>query len=227
VVTSDDYDARQKFGKFAKSRDPWVLSVALLSEGVDLPRWRVLVMATTWADSRLYFDQIVGRIIRYRSERAGPQMAVAYLPDDPRYRSHAAKMTRDVQEYLKQRQVVEPPAERTEPRESLYAALGAVHSDGSVLSVGVGRQEARSAVATVADAPSSTDEYEQLVDLRKRVNRGVADVAARFKVAHRSIHVTLNERTGCALANADLRALEERLRVLDCWKSVGFYDGVR
>ena len=48
---------------FTHSRDPWIVAVNMVSEGVDIPRLRVGVYATA-AKTPLVFRQIVGRFVR-------------------------------------------------------------------------------------------------------------------------------------------------------------------
>jgi superfamily II DNA or RNA helicase len=63
---------------FAEGNRPWIIAVRMVSEGVDIPRLRVLVYATnitTW----VYFMQALGRIIRTQEGREG-DAAFFYLP---------------------------------------------------------------------------------------------------------------------------------------------------
>ena len=60
----------------------------MVSEGVDIPRLRVGVYATT-TTTELFFRQAVGRFVGWT--RGVPrQRAWLYIPDDPRLRAHAA-----------------------------------------------------------------------------------------------------------------------------------------
>jgi superfamily II DNA or RNA helicase len=49
VVTSDDPQASAGIAAFAAGSDPWLVAVRMVSEGVDIPRLRVGVYATTTA----------------------------------------------------------------------------------------------------------------------------------------------------------------------------------
>ena len=60
VVTSDVPDASRRIARFAAGASPWLVSVLMVSEGVDVPRLRVGVYATT-ARTELFFRQVVGR----------------------------------------------------------------------------------------------------------------------------------------------------------------------
>src|ERR1039458_3989618 len=59
----------------------------MVSEGVDIPRLRVGVFATT-TTTELFFRQAVGRLVRW-TRGLGPQPAYMFIPDDPRLRRHA------------------------------------------------------------------------------------------------------------------------------------------
>jgi superfamily II DNA or RNA helicase len=87
VVVSDDPTASKKIAEFARNDRPWLVAVRMVSEGVDIPRLRVGVYATT-TSTELFFRQAVGRFVRWQSGRPS-QKAYVYLPDDPRLRTHA------------------------------------------------------------------------------------------------------------------------------------------
>src|SRR5215212_5476052 len=63
VVTSDAPDASARIARFAAGTGTWLVSVLMVSEGVDIPRLRVGVYATS-ARTELFFRQVVGRFIR-------------------------------------------------------------------------------------------------------------------------------------------------------------------
>ncbi len=87
VVVSDDPGASKKITAFAESDAPWLVSVRMVSEGVDIPRLRVGVYAST-VSTELFFRQAVGRFVRWQAGRSS-QKAFVYLPDDVRLRTHA------------------------------------------------------------------------------------------------------------------------------------------
>ncbi len=87
VVTSDDPTASARISRFATSDVEWLVAVRMVSEGVDIPRLRVGVYATT-VSTELFFRQAVGRFVRWTHGRPS-QKAYVYIPDDPRLRSHA------------------------------------------------------------------------------------------------------------------------------------------
>ena len=90
VVTSDDPDASDRIAAFAAGRDAWLVAVRMVSEGVDIPRLRVGVYATT-VTTDLFFRQAVGRFVRW-VPGIRDQRAWLFLPDDPRLRIRAAEI---------------------------------------------------------------------------------------------------------------------------------------
>ena len=81
IVTSDAADASQRIQRFAAGSGSWLVSVLMVSEGVDIPRLRVGVYATS-ARTELFFRQVVGRFIR-RTGAPREQMSHLFLPSDP------------------------------------------------------------------------------------------------------------------------------------------------
>ncbi len=104
VVVSDDPTASRKIAEFSHNDRPWLVSVRMVSEGVDIPRLRVGVYATT-TSTELFFRQAVGRFVRWQFGRAS-QKAFVYIPDDPRLRAHAFQIAEA------RRHVLRPPGER-------------------------------------------------------------------------------------------------------------------
>ncbi len=88
VATSDDPAASDRIAAFADSRDPWIVAVRMVSEGVDVPRLRVGVYATNTV-TELFFRQAVGRLVRWQPTMRR-QKAFMFIPDDPRLRGFAA-----------------------------------------------------------------------------------------------------------------------------------------
>ncbi|HUG87110.1 MAG TPA: DEAD/DEAH box helicase [Euzebya sp.] len=87
VATSEDPDASAAIAAFATSSAPWIVAVRMISEGVDIPRLRVGVYATT-TSTELFFRQAIGRLVRVTPDTRGMR-AVMFLPDDPRLRTHS------------------------------------------------------------------------------------------------------------------------------------------
>jgi superfamily II DNA or RNA helicase len=90
VAISDDPLSSSRIARFAAAADPWIVAVRMVSEGVDIPRLRVGVYATT-TSTDLFFRQAVGRFVRWT--RGVPrQKAYLFIPDDPRLRTWATQI---------------------------------------------------------------------------------------------------------------------------------------
>ena len=127
VVLSDDPRASEKIAAFASSTAPWIIAVRMISEGVDVPRLRVAVFATT-TTTALFFRQAVGRIARW-TPGLTVQPAYFFVPDDHRLRGHAATIAMQRRHSVQKRptseiQVKDPTAlDDREEQMSLFAAL--------------------------------------------------------------------------------------------------------
>ncbi|MCP5025598.1 MAG: DEAD/DEAH box helicase [Actinomycetia bacterium] len=102
IAVSDDPDASRIIAEYASSDQPWLVAVRMVSEGVDIPRLRVGVYATT-TTTDLFFRQAVGRFVRWQAG-IGAQPAWLYIPDDPRLREVAGRMAEQRRHSLKRRQ---------------------------------------------------------------------------------------------------------------------------
>src|ERR1700721_1066302 len=63
IVHSQMQNADGKIDAFRKSDKRWLVSVAMVSEGVDIPRLRVLVYLSSGL-TELLFRQAIGRVVR-------------------------------------------------------------------------------------------------------------------------------------------------------------------
>ncbi|MEZ5339940.1 MAG: hypothetical protein R2706_00385 [Acidimicrobiales bacterium] len=140
VAVSDDPDASAKISRFAAGDVPWVVVVRMISEGVDIPRLRVGVYATT-TTTELFFRQAVGRIVRYTAGK-GRQRAYLFVPDDHRLRFWSSTMSEARRHRLERKsdaetddefghQEEDPTAfdDVKEEQMSLFAVLSATASD--------------------------------------------------------------------------------------------------
>jgi len=137
IVTSDEADASQRIARFAAGTQRWIVSVLMVSEGVDIPRLRVGVYATS-ARTELFFRQVVGRFIR-RSPAPRRQMSFLFLPSDitlkalagriEEERNHAIELRPAVEEGL-----LEEPLDRvqSEPGEAFEALSSDARPDEAI-----------------------------------------------------------------------------------------------
>jgi superfamily II DNA or RNA helicase len=137
VVTSDDPGASSLIAMFAAGKEPWLVAVRMVSEGVDIPRLRVGVYATT-TSTELFFRQAVGRLVRWT--RGVPQQkAWLFIPDDARLRRLAHGIAEQRRHSLQRREREAPleglddaPLDAASPEEeqmSLFAVISAVATD--------------------------------------------------------------------------------------------------
>lgn len=136
VVASDDRESSRIIKNFRHSTDRWLISVKMVSEGVDIPRLRVMIFATN-VTTRLFFRQAVGRVIR-----GSEPPAVVYIPKDPVLVSLAKEFRDERIDALKQaEQKIEDAdeAERVEREPSTYKPVrgetfedGVIHASGDV-----------------------------------------------------------------------------------------------
>lgn len=89
AVTSDDPQASARIAAFAEGDVPWLVAVRMVSEGVDIPRLRLGVFATT-TTTELFFRQVVGRFVRHTGGKARQEKAWLFIPNDPRLRRYAS-----------------------------------------------------------------------------------------------------------------------------------------
>ena len=137
VATSDDPDASGKIARFAATEEPWIVAVRMVSEGVDIPRLRIAVFATT-TTTELFFRQAVGRVVRWT--RGVPrQKAYFFLPDDARLRHFAAHLAEQRRHSLRRKagddssEILPDPEPELDSAEvpddeqmSLFAVIGSV-----------------------------------------------------------------------------------------------------
>lgn len=129
VAVSEDPDASAKITRFASGNAPWIVAVRMVSEGVDIPRLRVGVYATT-TTTELFFRQAVGRIVRWSAGR-GRQRAYLFMPDDARLRHFGAAISETRRHVL----VKKSDAETDGFEEQENEGLDALVDDGEQMSL--------------------------------------------------------------------------------------------
>jgi superfamily II DNA or RNA helicase len=241
IVVSDIDGASRRINAFAASRDPWIVAVHMISEGVDIPRLRVGVFASNVV-TEMYFRQFCGRFVRTTSDRADRE-AYVYVPDDHRIRRLAAQITVDVRSALRSRLDVDDPgalvaaAQRSDRRsdEGEYASINATAMESQTLSFGplfnpsmrddtIPVAQTEPATATAAVIPTNVERKERL---RRQLRALVASVSTTFGVDHKWVHATLNQRCGGTVATAALHELETRRRIAAGWLARRQYDGIK
>ena len=118
IAISDEDDSSREIHKFAKTGNTkrWIVAVKMVSEGVDIPRLRVGVYATT-ITSELFFRQAVGRFVRM-IEGLEEQSAALFLPYDARLVAHALAIKDEREHTLTEKILSEQRNRRNERNES-------------------------------------------------------------------------------------------------------------
>ena len=236
IVTSDAPDASARIARFAAGSGTWLVSVLMVSEGVDVPRLRVGVYATT-ARTELFFRQVVGRFIRRTpGGRDRTQMAHLFLPSDPRLKQLATRIEEERNHALvleTKGEAVVAERERGEAAEAFHALWSSARRDDDVLQTtqpGDALQlfaeaepapsPALAAFTTTAPAatpsrPEAETAHERRERLREERRTLVAALSRRTGEAHRAIHARINRETGArSVAGATEDQLERGNRLL-------------
>ena len=234
IVTSETPGASERIARFAAGSGRWLVSVLMVSEGVDVPRLRVGVYATT-ARTELFFRQVVGRFVR-RTPTPREQMSHLFLASDPRLKLLAAQVEEERNHALQQEAAGEAVAEqreRAEASEAFRALWSSARRDDDVLqttapgdalqlfadAAPAAPPAALAAFTTTAAAPSRAEgesAHERRERLRDERRALVAAVSRRTGEAHRAIHGRINRETGAAsIAAASVDQLERGNRLLE------------
>jgi superfamily II DNA or RNA helicase len=238
VVTSDDPQASKRIAAFRNSEEPWLVSVLMVSEGVDIPRLRVGVYATP-ARTELFFRQVVGRFIR-RTPAPRDQMAWLFLPSDQRLKQLATTIEEERNHALDLAPAApEEPAEVVERAASTDPAFRSLSSGGARLeddliqTTNPGDQlglfgapahsnasPALAAFTTTTPASTGPEIQESATERRERLRDErqalVAAISRRKGEPYRSIHARINKRTGAtSVATATADQLEKGNALLE------------
>ncbi len=230
LVMSDEPGASRRLADFASSDRRWLVSVLMVSEGVDIPRLRVGVYATA-ARTELFFRQVVGRFIR-STPRPRRQMSYLLMPADPRLkalaheieleRRHALDLSPDTEE---EGEIDDADPERPEagggfaPLSSGDAELDEAIMSETTLQLfptdepepGAKRETARARPKAAPEDPEPEREsaYATRERLRGERRRLVADVARRTSKSHREVQARVNRDTRTrSVASATIEQLE-------------------
>ena len=97
----DDPSPRPAIDAFDRGTSPWIVSVRMISEGVDIRRLRVLIYATNMA-TELGFRQITGRVVRTDPKNADEDYGTVIMPADPRFLDMAQRLLEEVPQAQRQ-----------------------------------------------------------------------------------------------------------------------------
>ena len=229
VVLHTEPRAAEKLAAFTNARDPWIVAVNMVSEGVDIPRLRVGVYASA-AKTPLVFRQIVGRFVRTIPGRPA-EPSWLYIPADPILRDHAATVQQELRHAL--RRADDQDAGEFDRADALQSERGETPAF-EPLSADVtpqltlfgtpappATQHRSAAAANLAAAPDPeprphrTPAFEQRARLRNERHRLVAELTRRDGSTHREINGWINRRLGIAsVEHATLDDLERSVEFL-------------
>jgi superfamily II DNA or RNA helicase len=223
IVLHTEARAAHKLSVFRDSREPWIVAVNMVSEGVDIPRLRVGVYATA-AKTPLIFRQIVGRFVRTVPRRA-PDPSWLYLPADPVLREHAAAVETELRHALRRPEAEEDWAEQREPRRASEASapaefvpLSAEFAPQMTLfgsSPAAPPPTVASAASPPVTEPPPQARFERRADLRQERSRLVAELHRRDGRSHRQINAWLNRAVGVERVDtASIQQLERSVTTL-------------
>jgi superfamily II DNA or RNA helicase len=223
VVLHTEAGAHRKLDAFRRGRDPWIVAVNMVSEGVDIPRLRIGVYATV-ARTPLAFRQIVGRFVRTVPGRPVEPSHV-FLPADGGLRALAAAVEAEL------RHVLAPPREaegdglpddealeRAERRESepdgaAFVPLAADVAPQLALFGGAAAAAPAPAAAAAAPAPAlavarepaeprGPSAFERREALRAERHRLVSELRRLDGRSHQEINAWLNRASGARRVDA-------------------------
>ncbi len=219
VVLHTETRAAQKLASFRDSREPWIVAVNMVSEGVDIPRLRVGVYATA-AKTPLIFRQIVGRFVRTITGRE-PEPSWVYLPAEPVLCAHASEIEHELRRALRDPELEEgldEPRERVEnePSEHVeFVPLNAEFAPQMTLFGPAQKAPANTSTRLPAPEPAPPAAFERREHLRLQRSRLVADLHRRDGRSHREINAWLNRTVGVdRVESASIPQLERSVAAL-------------
>ncbi|HEX6461306.1 MAG TPA: DEAD/DEAH box helicase [Thermoleophilaceae bacterium] len=232
IVMSDEPEASARIAAFSASGRRWLVSVLMVSEGVDIPRLRVGVYATA-ARTELFFRQVVGRFVR-RTPAPSRQMSYLLLPADERLKRLALQIEEERRHAIElgaaeDGEVVEPElppergaaGERFEALSSTAAELaGEIYTETTLQLFPTDDPPASPArVRAPAPPPAPEPEPETASAARRRLrgerSRLAALVARKTGEPHSAVHARINRATGVTSVGAATREqLEKGNRLL-------------
>jgi superfamily II DNA or RNA helicase len=228
VVLHAEARAATKLADFRGSRDPWIVAVNMVSEGVDIPRLRVGVYATA-AKTPLIFRQIVGRFVRTLPNRPA-EPSWLYLPADPVLRDHAESVEKELRHALRRdgggEEMIEfdrPDRAETEIGEGLmFEPLSADVVPQMTLFGGPAPASMKPVGAKPIAAepepepePAELPAFERRALLRSRRHELVSEITRRDRCSHREVNAWINRRIGITrVDDATLKQLERSVELL-------------
>lgn len=108
LVHYENSESSDQIKKFNDSNDEWIVSIKMVSEGVDIKRLRVGVFATNVL-TRMFFRQAMGRVIRRYGKDENDnlvthdQTAWFYVPKIPRLSEYMREVNEEIPHEIKEK----------------------------------------------------------------------------------------------------------------------------
>jgi superfamily II DNA or RNA helicase len=93
LVSCRQDDSPELINRFRKDNSEWIISIAMISEGTDIPRLQVCCSLTD-VTTELYFRQILGRIIRMTKDQS--HVANMYMLAEPNLVEFAERLNKAI-----------------------------------------------------------------------------------------------------------------------------------
>ncbi len=226
VVLSEDKTSSKKIKNFESSNDCWLVACNMVSEGVDIPRLRVGIYATT-IRTKMYFRQFLGRIVRRTLFPTDKQTAFCYLPADP-WLAHLAAEIEEEQRHcitVKNDDPFDWQEDREsnrEPIESNWQALESTNSGVENIIVGTGQlslfggEDQYIDESLVQDPDSeSLSRSEKKAKITDQIRMLVTGYHHRTGTPHAKINGILNRKQSVkSQGECTERQLHQRLKIL-------------
>ncbi len=190
IVSHDDVNSNAKITAFRRGTQKWIVAVRKVSEGVDLKRLKVMVMANA-PGTQLLFRQLIGRVIRQESKTATENASV-YIAKFKHLEDWAQQVLEEVSDGIKEKKQRKPNESDGEGRndDGFFSILNATHEDGGALNMFGDKYGA-----------NEVDMAHALRSSRKLNHISVTDIAAVIRAMHSGAsaekaerHEPLNER---------------------------------
>ena len=108
VVHSELDEALKEIEQFKRSKDKWIISVSMISEGKDIQRLRVgLWLSNISAELKLI--QSLGRVLRYQKELKHDQTAYFFMPKFDYLVEWAKKIMEQIDVVVEEKTKIPPP----------------------------------------------------------------------------------------------------------------------
>lgn len=231
---------------FRDGISPWIISVKMITEGVDIPRLRVCLYAAVMPESELFFSQVLYRIVRKPRNAVGE--SYFFYPADQRYMEFAEKIESEMMARIDERE--REKREGIEPSERVSKSFVEARHETSIATIAgssydelaiTRAEDFRKQHPTYRDLPildllKFYDSYEKATqepppapeesynEKRERLKRSIQNLVSklalpfRMNKPHNIVHNLLNDEIGVtSTENATVEQLERKESIAQEW----------